>query len=532
MNKVQEISRKMLTLLILLCLSFPLIGAGVVNAEGLTPQDEGVFVMAISYMPDSLSPSSGGSDDYTSMIRPIHDPLFFPTKDGYIPRLAEKLDISEDALTYTVHLHPDAVWSDGTPITTDDILFTIDYSRHRGKGVSSYEHINNEPIEITVIDEKTIEFVLPMPYSYYLRRLGGMTIYPSHEFDNDPEKLESTISTYYNSTDMVNSGAFKVEAINPDSIVLKARDDYYRGTPQVKTIILRTVGSGSSRNIALENGEISYMRITTAEDLAKYSDHEDYNIVSVSEDRTNYLQINPYGPQAELLSNPDARKAIMYAINLEEIIAIAYGDEALADPAKSMVNPGLFFHDPDVENYPFDLEEAKKLAESSGLKGQTLVYVFNRDRANMEQVATVVQQQLQQIGVNLVVEGLDSSTFFPRFFALSFNSGQEDSWDLGSNGWDSERGMNGGQTFSYFNHSKRAWGYSEEVAEMAVAAHSATTPEEGKEIYKEVQEKAMAEYWIHPLTYTNFIMVSQKNVEGLDTTLVPEFTDWLAIEVH
>jgi peptide/nickel transport system substrate-binding protein len=523
-------------LLVLLMAITSLLPVQSAKAEGMTTKDEGVFVMAISYMPDSLSPNTGGSDDYTTMIRPLHENLYMPTHDGYEPRLAKTVDVSEDGKTYTIHLDPEATWSDGTPITSEDVLFSIDYSRYQGKGVSGYERINNEAVTITALDDKTVEFVLPVPYAAYFGRLGGMRLYPAKEFDNDPEKVDAMKDTYYNSPDMLTSGAYKVAEINPDSIVLKARDDYYRGKPQVHTIIMRTVGSGSTRNIAFENGEISYMRITSAEDLKKYSENDDYKIFSVPEDRTNYMQINPYGPQAEILAKPEARQAIAHAINLEEIIAIAYGDEALAKPAKSLVNPSLFFNDPEVENHTYDLEEAKRLAEESGLKGKTLVYIFNRDRVNMEQIATVIQQQLQQIGVNLQVEGMDSSSFFPRFCAkwevMGFDNGLETTWDLGTNGWDSERGRGGGQSFIYINTTNSAWGFSQELAEMSVKANAAPNIEEGREIYKEVQAQAMDACWIYPLTYTNFVMVAQKNVDGLDQTMVPEFTDWLAIEVH
>lgn len=72
-------------------------------------------------MPTSLEPSTV-SDDQTSLIRPIYEPLFLETKDGVEYYLADKLDISEDGKTYTIHLNDKANWSDGEPVTVDDIL--------------------------------------------------------------------------------------------------------------------------------------------------------------------------------------------------------------------------------------------------------------------------------------------------------------------------------------------------------------------------------------------------------------------------
>ena len=68
---------------------------------------------------------------------------------------------------------------------------------------------------------------------------------------------------------------------------------------------------------------------------------------------------------------------------------------------------------------------AKQLADESGLAGMTLTYIYNADRANMEAVAVVLQAQLAQIGVNLKIEGMDSTSFFQRFFAASSSAARE-----------------------------------------------------------------------------------------------------------
>ena len=90
---------------------------------------------------------------------------------------------------------------------------------------------------------------------------------------------------------MATSGAYVVSEINEDSFVYTARDDYYRGTPSVKKVVMKTIGSGSTKQIEFENGGIDYMRVTSAEDLKKYKGESDkYNMYSISEARLNYLQ--------------------------------------------------------------------------------------------------------------------------------------------------------------------------------------------------------------------------------------------------
>ena len=105
-------------------------------------------------------------------------------------------------------------------------------------------------------------------------------------------------------------------------------------------------------------------------------------------------------------------------------------------------------------------------------------------------------------------------------------------WDLGTNGWDSQRGSNCGQAISYFTNRLCDCGYSDEVSGLAQKAIGTADAKEKQELWNTIQDKALEECWEYPLTYTNFVMVSQKNVTGLDgSSVVPEFIDYLSIHV-
>ncbi len=493
-------------------------------------KEKDTFTVAISYMPDTLAPHSGGSDDYTSMTRPLYDKLFIENTTGGLDYyLADDLSISDDGLTYTIHLRDDATWSDGTPITTADIQFCIDYSIHQ-YGYNPYISVNGAEGSINIVDDKTIEFILPEPYNFEIAVLSDLNAYPAHIFDSDPTALESAVE-YYSKPGFVTSGAYVVSEVNDDSFVCTARDDYYRGTPSVKKVVMKVIGSGSTKAIAFENGEIDYMRLSTIDELEKYEAQSDkYNIYSFPEARLNYLQVNPYGP-ANL--SDEQREALFYAINGDEVIEGAYGSDKLATNPNSLLTPEMSLYSKDTPDYVYDLDKAKELAKSSGLEGMTLTYIYNADRANMEAIAVVLQQQLAQIGVNLKIEGMDASSFFPRFFgASSFRNGQEKTWDLGTNGWDSMRGSTL-YMYSYLNHENDAWGLTTSCGELADKVNLTTDREEMQKLTDELMEIALNQHRIYPLTYTNYVMVSQKNVTGLDCSpIVPEFVDYMGISVN
>ena len=473
------------------------------KTETTKKSGDSTFTVAMGYMPNSLQPSAQSSDDLVSAIRPIYEPLFAETKDGLEYYLADKLDISEDGLTYTLHINDKATWSDGEPVTVKDIKFTIDYGVLAYGGPTSFTKVNGGDVQINEIDDKTMEFVLPSVFDNYVRTLSQFYPMPAHAFDNDPSKIDD--STYFKTPGMATSGAYVVSEINEDSFVYTARDDYYRGTPSVKKVVMKTIGSGSTKQIEFENGGIDYMRVTSAEDLKKYKEESDkYNMYSISEARLNYLQLNPHGPVMSTLSQ-DARKAIFLALDKDAIVDFAWGSDELAKPANSLITPDQSIYNKDCKGYNVNLEEAKKLAKSSGLEAE--------------------------IGVKVNIESCDTSTFFPRFFA-SKDKEQATTWDLGTNGWDSQRGSNCGQAISYFTNRLCDCGYSDEVSGLAQKAMGTADAKEKQELWNTIQDKALEECWEYPLTYTNFVMVSQKNVTGLDgSSVVPEFIDYLSIHV-
>lgn len=104
---------------------------------------------------------------------------------------------------------------------------------------------------------------------------------------------------------------------------------------------------------------------------------------------------------------------------------------------------------------------------------------------------------------------------------------------MGTNGWDSERGTHAGQAFGYLTSRMCDTGYSDEIVQLATEANSTADEASRRELWNQIQDKALAEYWEYPLTYTNYIMVSQKNVTGLDSSaIIPEFIDYLSINVE
>ena len=144
------------------------LGLGLASAlpAGLAPQvaqasEAGTFTVAINFMPSSLQPAYG-NDDQVTTVSPAYEFLFQELAGEEIEyHLADSLEISDDGLTYTLHIRDNANWSDGEPVTVDDVLFYLAYNGRKSDGKTSSTYVNDQPITFTALDDKTLQIVLP-----------------------------------------------------------------------------------------------------------------------------------------------------------------------------------------------------------------------------------------------------------------------------------------------------------------------------------------------------------------------------------
>ena len=480
---------------------------------------EKVFVSAVSSIPETFF-KAYFNDAFTTMTRGLWEPLFYVSNGKTEYYLIDDLKASEDGLMYTFHMADNATWSDGEAITTDDVFYSFEvedvwddvYS-------SSFRKVSGEPIVYEQVDEHTFTATLPKPSGTFLREFSiYFKLLPKHVFDGDPQAAVE--SEKFTTTDIVTSGAFTLSEINQDSFVLTARDDFYRGKPGVDKIVYRLLGEGVSQQVAFDNGEISVMRLTNSADYEKYKNDSNYNVVSIPEDKFTYLLFNQVNFETKL--NEDARKAICMALNADEIVQGAYGTTALAEPATSVICPGFSIYE-GYEGYQQNMEEAKKLAESSGLTNETLNYVYSDSNPNAEAIATMVQAELAQIGVKVNIQGYDYSTFSDIEYSGS------DEWDFLTNGVDSMRG-DGLPDVGFLTNEWIDSGWNETVQNLAFQINAEPDLAKQKELAKELHQAALDNHVCYPLTWANCVYVTPSNISGLDASaIVPEFVDMVAI---
>ena len=482
--------------------------------ETAEPQmvEGGAFVMAIEETINSLAWYNNNSTDQGGQVfRSLYDPLWDMNKDGtrdYF--LAESCDVSEDGLTYTIRLRQDAYWHDGEQVTADDLMFTMDWFSDPDCGAtqaaSGYK-VDGTFCTYEKVDEFTVRMSITRPSNMFAERLGYIHPLPQHIFADVPM---AEILTCEENDLGIGTGAFQLEEFVPgEKMVLKRNDNYYGDKAHIDTFEVRCIPNTGTQEVAFRNGELSVYTISNAQTLASFQSEGTYPINSYADGRITFMQINP---NSEAMSSMEARQAVIYALNLDEIILGTYGDPALCRTANSIQSTESMFYNPDTVNYQQDVERAKELVEATGLADKTLHIIFNSSRVGQEEMCIMIQSQLQAVGMNVEVDSMETSGYFKSYFYAT------DSYDMALMGNE----MNGdpGNYAGLFNNTKSGANMytTEEVNNLWDEIDKEMDPAKRQELIDQVDAALMECYSCVPIADTNLVFASQPNIRGFEDT--------------
>ena len=291
-----------------------------------------------------------------------------PFNFSVAPDLAERWEISEDGTSYTFRLHPDAKFHDGSPVTANDVKWSIDRvtdpelaspvaHQYLDDIVGVGERLDGNSGQVSgvqVVDEQTIRFTIDAPKAYFLAKLT----YPSG-FILDQANVE-TGENWFETPN--GTGPFRLAEYEIGETLRLARNEYYHlGPPHLDEVEM--ILSGGSRMILFENDEIDVTGVGLA-DLERVLDptSELNPLVHDYPARfsTSYIGLNT---EQAPMDDPKFRKALNLAINRDEIASVVY--EGAVRPAKTIIPPRFPSYNPNLNPYPYDPEEARRLLAES-----------------------------------------------------------------------------------------------------------------------------------------------------------------------
>lgn len=327
----------------------------------------GVYVEALIGRPMRFNPLL---DAHNQVDRDVDRLVFsrmirFDSWGNPQPELAESFGVSVNGDIFNIQLRENAVWHDGMPVTTADVLFTIELMRNADTPVSPDVRAMWNSVEVVAFDALNLQFRLEEPFVPFMDYLA-FGILPKHlmgnkspqEIINDPINLLP-----------IGSGPFQVVDLRTDDgvimeVVLEAFEDYYMGKPNIEQVVFRYFDTTQDALEAYRQGEILGIGSVANEALDEVLAEENLNIYSVRIPEMTMLLLN-LGENGPLYFNDVIlRQALITGLNRPWMVHEVMDGQAVV--AHSPIMSGSWAYFPEVNQYDYNPEEAIKLLRSGG----------------------------------------------------------------------------------------------------------------------------------------------------------------------
>ena len=412
-------------------------------AIGLTPvaampaaqaADPVVFTVGILNDVDSLNPFTGILAESYEIYQLQYSTLMQPAAADFTPApgLAESWEESADGKTWTYTLRPDLVWSDGTPLTSADVVYTFNRILNGRYEKTNYGNYVRNITSVTATDDRTVVMTVKAP-SPIMERLA-VYILPEHVWSAIDAK---TVKSYANEPGegevLVGSGPFLVaERRAGQYIRMVANDSYYLGRPKVDEVVFRVYNNPDALAQALKKGEVDFAEGLTADVFTALEGQEGITTYAAQYSGFNELAFNngaaltdgtPIGDGSPHMQDPAVRLAISHAIDRQQLVdkvLDGYGTpgSTIIPPLYTTlhVDPGTQNYDPALANKILD--DAGYAMGSDGVRvapdGQRMSYrLFVRsDSDSSVKTGEYVKSYLAEIGIEANVKAVTEDALY------------------------------------------------------------------------------------------------------------------------
>jgi len=380
-----------------------------------------------------------------------------PIKQEVEPGLAESWTNSPDGKTWTFKLRKNLRWSDGEPLTADDVVFTCNdviYNPAIDNVTRDALTVDGKPFTVTKIDDLTIQVVTPEIYAPFLEGFGaGVPILPKHILAKTVADgtFASAYGINWKPEDIICSGPFRIKEYKSGNEILLERNPFFCETdkkgqrlPYFDNIVFTIVPDRNAISLRFLSGECDvhdfiyaneYDEFKTASANGKFqllepgigleTDFFWFNENTNVNPKTGQPIVDP--KKLKWFRNVKFRQACAYAINRDSIIKSIFSGRAV--PNYGFVTPGnKKWYDPDTAQYPYDPAKALALLKEIGIKkrngddfltdgdGNPVEFVFNTNIENnsRNKAAILIQADLKNLGFKVVFQPVEFNTLVQK----------------------------------------------------------------------------------------------------------------------
>jgi peptide/nickel transport system substrate-binding protein len=426
---------------------------------------------------------------YSRLVRPDDANM------SWMPDLAERWEINDDATSYTFFIRKDAFWHDGVPVTARDVVFT--YKSHfieenashiwdyfgDIKGAKAFRNGEADDIEgLVLVDDYTVRFDMEYANSMFLIECCAdeqTYILPEHIIGKiKPGGFETAQDFAFGST-IIGSGPFMVDNQVPDQRVeLVANPDYFFGRPRIDRIDFELIPSKDALFVAMQRGDVDVagtfaLPLEMVDSLIK---DPRFSVIGIQGFTARGFGFNH---RVDDLRDPRIRQAVAHALDRRQLRDVFWAKNG------RIINTSLshaWYARPEWNNlYPYDPDKARELLKEAGWDSNREVTMITYYTA-YEDFWGAVQQQLAAVGFKMKPVVLEVGAWVDSFY-------KNYDWEMmfAGMGGSTPHGILASQ---YSMDTRNAYGYSNPVLQEKIdRARRAATVEEQAEIYREIGDE-------------------------------------------
>lgn len=508
------------------------------NGEATTPGGESTGGLDLSVQvgpnPETIDPAlNSAADGANVIVHAFESLLIVDSENKIVGGQAESFDVSEDGLTYTFHLRDGLKWSDGTPLTANDFVYSwkrladpntaAPYAADMLGYVKGYEEAaagNLDALGVSASDDKTLVVELSAPCVYFSKLVTHASMVPVQQAVVDAAGDQWCLKpdTY------VSNGPLKMIEWVPGSHITFAKNENYWNADKITLNTLKFVlmEDANAAYSAYQTGEVSMIKDVPTEEIPALKGTEEFHV----EPGMGISYID-FQNQKEPFNNPDVRKALSLAIDRDYLANTVM--QGIGAPAANFVPRGVsdaeggtFFEDVtrknnggdffNVENYESDVAKAKELLAKAGYpdgKGFPVVEYMTNDAGYNKPVAEYLQSCWKEaLGINVDIKILEWATFTPTRRAGDYQIAR-DAWSL-----DYDDPSNLLNLMMSTSGNNNALYKNPELDKLLNEANSTADVNEHYEKLHEAENMILNDAAIAPLNYRNEFWLQDSKLKG------------------
>ncbi|GAA5137725.1 ABC transporter substrate-binding protein [Pseudonocardia adelaidensis] len=473
------------------------------------------FSVAIGIDLDTLDSAGQTTTTVQNVVDYMVETLVKVQDGKIVGNLAEKVETSPDGLTVDLTLRQGVTFHDGTPFNADAVVFNLKRIADPKLRVPLGAPFKTMQ-SATATGEHSVEITLSKPAPIFLNALtittAGMI---------SPASVQAEGNTYDNYQHPVGTGPYTFTSFTAgQSLTVTKFPGYWGEKPYYDTVEFRIVPEAATRESLLLAGQVDMIILPPVSDLAALRNNPDVNVILGDSDRSIFIALDNQDP---LLSNPQVRQALNYAVDKQAIV-----DKVLFGAAKVMDAPmsSALFGYCRTGTYAYDPDRARQLLTAAGAQGAALELLTPSGRyVQDQQAAEAIAGYLREVGLNVNVSTSDWGAFLGRVNAPH----SDNTVDMHLLGWapgilDADQQM---QMFRSATHPPTGLGTAfytnpkveDLLAKADVEIDSGARQQEYCDASKTIWEDAP---WIFLWTQS-FPVVHSKDVTGIATTPTEKF---------